>query len=86
LGLAGIALIWIFRVENRETTAIPQALFSPAFLLVLGLALDLCQYVACIWAIYHRTREKSGIDANEEFKACSEINLLTNIFSMENAL
>ncbi len=76
LGLAGIAVIWIFKFEVQGTPKIPQALLLPLGLIVVGLVFDLLQYAIAtsIWGVYQRSKEKSGVGENVEFKAPSQFN------------
>jgi hypothetical protein len=62
LGLAGLAVIWIFKTDDGGRQVVPPTFYRPALLLVVGLALDLFQYVlsAEIWRIHTRRNEKSG--------------------------
>lgn len=80
LGLAGIAIIWIFRFESASAISLPRNFLLPTILLIIGLGLDLLQYLAgsIIWGIYSRIKEKSGIK-QEEFEAPRQINWL-NLF------
>ncbi|MFX0137200.1 MAG: hypothetical protein ACFFDN_26410 [Candidatus Hodarchaeota archaeon] len=81
LGLAGIALIWIFRVESENAISLPRILLLPTVLLVCGLSLDFLQYIvgSAIWGIYGRIKEKSGVEKEDEFEAPRQINWATNI-------
>jgi hypothetical protein len=76
LGLAGIGIIWIFRVEDAGRLSLPRELIFPTVLLIMGLGLDLLQYIAgsLTWGIYGRLQEKKGIKKDEEFEAPKEIN------------
>lgn len=76
LGLAGIAVIWIFKYEVQGVPKIPEALFLPLILIVLGLAFDLLQYAVAtsIWGIFHRRKEVSGIAEDAEFLAPKQFN------------
>jgi len=82
LGLAGIGIIWIFRVEGTDKISIPQNLLFPVALLVIGLAFDLLQYLTAsvVWGAYHTHKERLGTKEDEEFKAPRQINWLTNTF------
>jgi hypothetical protein len=74
LALAGIAVIWIFKVGEGSNQAVPGELVPPAVILVVGLALDLLQYLvtALVWLFYTRDKEtKNAV----EFKAPPIINL-----------
>ncbi len=52
LGLAGVAIIWMFRVEDDGVKTIPHQLSWPLFLIVSGLLLDFFQY-AFLTCVYH---------------------------------
>lgn len=76
LGLAGIAIVWIFRTESTDKISLSHHLLLPTILLIMGLSLDLFHYIAgtIIWGTYHRIKEKSGINAEKEFDAPRQIN------------
>ena len=72
LGLAGIAIVWLFRIESSGKAFIPKPLIPAAFLLLTSLALDLSQYAAgaAIWNRFNRQKE---IELEEKLtKALSE--------------
>jgi len=72
LGFAGIAIIWIFKVDSANNTFVlaPELYYAGAFI-VLSLALDLLQYLSgsLIWGVYWRYKEKKGVAENSEIKA-----------------
>jgi len=76
LALAGIALIWIFKLDNAGPLAIPVPLLLPAALFVVTLALDLLQYVfgALIWGAFNRYHESKGKKDDEDVLAPSYFN------------
>ena len=76
LGLAGIAVIWIFKYDVQGIPKIPQALSIPLILIIIGLALDLLQYTIAtfIWGIFQRHKEVSGVDENVDFLAPKQFN------------
>lgn len=85
LGFAGIALVWLFRVEGQGGfDVLPPRLRFPATLVVLALALDLLQYVwgSAAWGILGRTKERriQAGKASEPFDAPVWINYPTNFF------
>lgn len=82
LGLAGIAVIWIFKYDVQGIPKIPQALLPPLILIVLGLALDLLQYAVAtsIWGIFQRRKEVSGIADDVDFLAPKQFNWPTIAF------
>lgn len=59
LAFAGIALIWVFKIDGT-LPRVPNDLLLPTALLALGLALDLLQYgvQTVIWGLFHRFHEK----------------------------
>jgi hypothetical protein len=77
LGLAGIAIVWLFKQDNKQFAQIPADLKLPLFLIVIGLACDLLQYAVStlIWGTYHRYKEKSGTSPADEFNAPEPINI-----------
>ncbi|UCE66620.1 MAG: hypothetical protein JSU85_00975 [Candidatus Zixiibacteriota bacterium] len=60
LAFAGIAVIWIFRIEEYRKTTIPDSLIFPLIFFITALALDLVQYIAgtSVWGIFHWYHEK----------------------------
>jgi hypothetical protein len=93
LGLAGIAIIWIFKAEVSGIKDIPDALIPAGIFLLLGLTADLFQYAAgtVLWHRFNRKKEVElerrletskidGVKFNpeaEDFTAPSSINDLT---------
>lgn len=71
LGLAGIAIIWIFKREVAGLPRVPPELIRPLWLIALGLAFDMLQYSAgtLIWGVYQRRKELSGVHEDDTFKA-----------------
>ena len=63
LAFAGIAIIWIFKTDSGGRQIVPDELFLPGLLLVIGLSLDLLHYVVKseIWYRVTRSKEKAGI-------------------------
>ncbi|SRR5258707_3432280 len=62
LALAGIAIIWVFKIDaGGGRQIVPSQLFLPGLLLVIGLALDLLHYVlkSEIWYRLTRKHEKA---------------------------
>jgi len=62
LAFAGIALIWIFKIDSSGHTTVPPKLIWPGVLIVASLTLDLFQYFvgSVIWRCYYRALEKRG--------------------------
>jgi hypothetical protein len=67
LALAGIGMIWIFRVFTGEHTSIPDGLLWPSILLVSSLGIDLFQYLAqsITWYIYYFSQRKKNVKEDE---------------------
>ena len=82
LGLAGLGIIWIFRVQTATGISLSKELTLPTILLILSLVLDLLQYIAgtIIWGVFHRLKEKKGVKENEEIEAPRQLNWPTIIF------
>jgi len=65
---AGIALIWVFKVDAEAVPCLPSELVLPAGLFALALAADLLHYfVATLtWGAFHRWHERRLADPNED--------------------
>lgn len=76
LALAGIGMVWLFRVGAVGAEKIPVALKIPLQLIVIGLALDLLHYAIAtgVWGIFQRRKELAGTDENSEFLAPEALN------------
>jgi hypothetical protein len=81
LGLAGIALVWIFKTDVAGRQVIPPELIPATRFIVIGLALDLLHYVVgtLIWGVYNSLKERSGTGEDAEFSAPRPINWPTII-------
>ncbi|MBU8920576.1 MAG: hypothetical protein KOO63_01835 [Bacteroidales bacterium] len=82
LALAGIGIIWVFRVPESKGFEVVGDLYLPAALFAISLALDLLHYVAgtVIWGTYHRYKEtRSNVDKETEFLAPLWLNWPTNV-------
>jgi hypothetical protein len=78
---AGIALIWVFNNKTGSNISLPIQLLWPALFLIIGLGLDMLQYIfaAAIWGSFHRIKEKQlraipDPDADPEVSAPSYLN------------
>jgi hypothetical protein len=82
MALAGIALIWVFKVDSKDGPHVPPELVLPAFVLVLALAADFLHYVVAtvIWGSYQRHQEKLIAKENQQFLAPRWINWPTTFF------
>ncbi len=65
LVFAGIAIIWILKVSDKNAGGIPfsSILFRPLFLFVWALGFDLLQYFykTVSWWFYHKAKHQSGL-------------------------
>ena len=82
LGIAGIAVIWLFKFEVQGTPKIPEPLFRPLILIVVSLACDLLQYslATIVWAVFHRYKERAGVGNDDDFLAPKQINWPALVF------
>jgi len=82
LSFVGIAVVWIFKVDNQGPLAVPGALIFPAALFVLALGLDLLQYVwgALIWGAFSRHHERQGKKDSAELSAPPYFNWVGLVF------
>ena len=73
LAFAGIAVIWLFRIDGSSGPALPTAFLTPLVLIVLALAFDLLHYIigAAIWSRFGRSKELTN---NQEFDAPGWLN------------
>jgi len=88
LGLAGVGLIWIFKVSSGTSFALEPKLLRGFFLIFLALTLDLLQYLVgtATWHIYFCKKENENVGRAKEFKAPRWINLPTwTLFWMKAA-
>lgn len=68
LAFAGIAIIWLFKVQAADFPKIPKELILPTITLALSLAFDLLQYVAgtTVWGIFQWYHEKQLNDLSQD--------------------
>jgi hypothetical protein len=68
LGFAGIALLWLFKVNKGGFYQLPHDLYWPAILLITGLGFDLIQYVltSIMWGLFFRFEEKKRKSVDED--------------------
>jgi hypothetical protein len=61
IAFAGIALVWIFKVDAPPGPRLPEKLIVPTGLLAVSLGLDLLQYVlaTAMWGAFYRHHEKN---------------------------
>lgn len=68
LALAGIAIVWTFKVGEGASSHVDLDFLAPAFFLVVTLVFDFAQYAAAvlIWGIFHRHHEKKLHDLKKD--------------------
>ena len=68
LGFAGIAIIWVFKVNTADGYRAPEELILPGLLFTIGLTCDFLHYVlaSIVYKIYVSYKEKK-VTRNEEF-------------------
>ena len=73
LSLAGLAVIWVFKTDTGGRQIVPDDLFLPGLLLVVGLALDLLHYVVMgeLWERYTKRKDDRG---EKEFRVPKILN------------
>lgn len=76
LGLAGIAVVWIFKRDVQGVPKLPNELLLPLGLIIVGLALDLLQYAIAtsVWGVFQRSKEKMGVAEDADFKVPRQFN------------
>lgn len=80
LGLAGLAIIWVFKATDKGGRQIvPYDLFLPGLLLIIGLALDLLHYVVMgeLWERYAKRKDDRG---EQEFRVPKWLNRPGDVF------
>lgn len=86
LAFAGIAIIWVFKIQEKQNIIIPRDLLIPLYFIIISLVLDLSQYLigSIAWTIFHRYKEKKGIEDETDLKAPRWIsNILYFIFFLK---
>jgi hypothetical protein len=71
LALAGLAVVWIFKIQQGVTVTLPRPLLSPAIMFVGALGLDLLHYVfaSMVWGAFtqwHRWQKRQEEDEVQE--------------------
>ena len=79
IGLAGIALIWVFRTEDQHRKSLPHELLLAAIVISVSIGLDLLQYVvgSLTWALYSGYHERRGISESTDLGTPRWINWAT---------
>lgn len=68
LAFAGIAIIWVFKVDaGPGKLGVPESLYGAGLTLIVSLALDLLHYgiASALWGVFHRLQETKD-DLTEE--------------------
>ncbi len=65
---AGIALVWVFKIDAKPIPRLPGDLLLPTGLFTLGIGFDLIHYVAAsvIWGLFHRHHEKRLVNRTDD--------------------
>lgn len=68
LAFAGIAIIWIFKLDSKPIPIIPQSFLLPTILLACALACDLLHYIVgtFIWGNFQWRKEKEKKDGETD--------------------
>ena len=79
LSLAGIGLIWVFKVSAGSSFVLEPKLLRGLAFIFLALFFDLLQYLVgtVTWYLYFRKKEKENVASDAEFTAPDYINLPT---------
>ncbi len=58
---AGIALVWVFKIDGQPIPKLPKELLLPTALFALAIGCDLFQYITAtaIWGCFHRLHERT---------------------------
>lgn len=88
LAFAGIAVVWVFRVEDAGKLAIPTQLLLPSLLFCLALGLDLLHSVSSTltWGAYSRHKEKQGMRDTDQFDHPTILNWPALLFFFSKVL
>ena len=78
MGIAGIALAWLFRSGEPSTPTVDQHLLRAMVLIAIALVADFLQYLSgtVIWYYYFRYKEKLNTGIEDEFLAPDYINVV----------
>lgn len=68
LAFAGIALVWLFKIDGSPVPKVPEELLFPTITLSLALAFDLLQYASAtlVWGIFQWYKERQLEDLSED--------------------
>jgi hypothetical protein len=69
LGLAGIAVIWVFKNERAGSQSLAPTLLNAGILIVTALGFDLLHYASAtlMWGAYARKKELEGTPPETPF-------------------
>ena len=76
LGLAGIALVWVFKGGTGTVVNLDPKLITAALWITVALALDFSQYLITtyVWFFFFRHKEKQNPDLEQELLPPAEMN------------
>src|SRR5262245_46686251 len=68
LAFAGIAIVWLFKVDSANSIGIPENLILASVLIAGSLTCDLLHYVvgSMVWKGYYRHFERKGASQEED--------------------
>ncbi|MEM9679523.1 MAG: hypothetical protein AAF901_04300, partial [Bacteroidota bacterium] len=72
--LAGLAVIWIFKINEEGEVFLNDDFKVSLFLLIASLAFDLLHYIgsATIWSIFYRIKENQFLKQKKESKKVTD--------------
>jgi hypothetical protein len=88
LGLGGLALVWLFRVDTGKGPVLDKELLLAALFICVAIIFDFLQYVvgATIWFRHFRRKEREGVEDDATFKAHPHLNWPTwTLFYLKSA-
>jgi hypothetical protein len=82
LSLAGIAVVWVFKITQGEDTVLPTTLFRVSLCLVGALAAEALQYAsaAIAYGVYNWQLARRGVELDAQVERHGALNLLPLIF------
>lgn len=68
IAFAGIALVWVFKIDSDPSPKLPNDLLLPAGLFAIGLSFDLLQYItgSVIWGLFHWHHERKHQNTEDD--------------------
>lgn len=81
MALAGIAIIWVFKISKDEQIFIDKLLIYSAFFIAMSLLCDISQYIyqTIVWKKFFDEKELKRTPENEDILAPREMNTIPQI-------